>query len=332
MSALSSPRAAERAWPQQLRQLLGNGALVVAVLYILLFAFYAIAQGGSLALQQINDLSNNTIPLALAAVGGTIVMLTGGFDLSVAGVIALSNVCIATQIGDGPLGALWGLLLVVLIGLVVGAVNGALVAFAKLQSIASTLGTMIICSGLAIVVLDAPGGYVPDFISYNVTDVLWGAIPVAAVIALGIVVLWALLRRTDFGVSLYAVGADETAASLAGVSVRRTKFLAYCLAGIFYGLAGFMLSAVTATGSPSAGTPFLLLMFAAIAIGGTSFAGGYGGPIGSMIGAAILVLLQKALFSAGVSSFYTVIFQGVIMVLAVLVGGVSASIASGRSR
>jgi ribose transport system permease protein len=309
---------------------LGNGALVATVLYLLLFAFYAIKQGDVIAVQPINDLANNSLPLALAAAGGTIVLLTGDFDLSVAGVISLVNVCIATQIGDGALAALGGLGLAVLIGLIVGAVNGVLVAYARLQSIASTLGTMIICSGLAIVVLDAPGGYVPDFISYKATDVIGGVVPVALVIGLIVVLLWLVIRRTNFGIALYAVGADETAASLAGVSVRRTTFFAYCLAGGCYGLAGFMLSAVTATGSPSAGTPFLLLMFAAIAIGGTSFSGGYGGPVGSMIGAALLVLLQKALFSAGVSSFYTVIFQGAIMVLAVLVGGVSAAIASGR--
>ena len=328
MSALPSSTAGDSI--PNFKHWLGNGALVVTVLYLLLFAFYAIKQGDVIAVQPINDLANNSLPLALAAAGGTIVLLTGGFDLSVAGVISLVNVCIATQIGDGALAALGGLGLAVLVGLIVGAVNGLLVAYARLQSIASTLGTMIICSGLAIVVLDAPGGYVPDFISYKATDVIGGVVPVALVIALIVALLWLVIRRTNFGIALYAVGADETAASLAGVPVRRTIFLAYCLAGCCYGLAGFMLSAVTATGSPSAGTPFLLLMFAAIAIGGTSFSGGYGGPIGSMIGAALLVLLQKALFSAGVSSFYTVIFQGAIMILAVLVGGVSAAIASGR--
>ncbi len=332
MTAIPDVGTSSRKLSHLAQELLANGALVVAVIYVLLFAFYAAAQGGVFALLQINDLLNNTMPLALAAVGGTVVMLTGGFDLSVAGVISLTNVCIATQIGDGPINAIWALLLAVLIGLVVGSINGVLVAYARVQSIASTLGTMIICAGLAIVVLDAPGGFVPDFISYNVTGFLWNVVPVSGLIALIVVLLWLVIRRTDFGVALYAVGADETAASLAGVPVRRTKFLAYSVGGVFYGLSGFMLSAVTATGSPSAGTSFLLLMFAAIAIGGTSFAGGYGGPIGSMIGAGVLALLQKALFSAGVSSFYTIIFQGVIMVLAVLVGGLSAHVGSEGDR
>jgi ribose transport system permease protein len=139
-----------------------------------------------------------------------------------------------------------------------------------------------------------------------------------------------VIRRTDWGVALYAVGADETAAALAGVPTNRVKFLAYCLAGVFYGLAGYMLSALTATGNPNAGNSYLLLMFAAIAIGGTSSSGGRGGVLGSMIGAATLTLLQKVLFSAGVSSFYTGIFQGVVMIGAVLVAALSAHLAQAR--
>jgi ribose transport system permease protein len=210
--------------------------------------------------------------------------------------------------------------------------NGILVAYVRLQSIASTLATMIVASGVALLVLDAPGGNVPDFVSDDLTDVLFGRIPVAALIALGAVLVWMGLRRTDWGVALYAVGADETAAGLAGIPTRRVIFLAYCAAGVFYGLSGYMLSALTATGNPNAGNSYLLLTFAAIAIGGTSFGGGRGGLVGAMLGAATLTLLQKVLFSAGVSSFYTGIFQGVVMIVAVLIAALSARFAGGRHR
>ncbi|MGS4986004.1 ABC transporter permease [Pseudosulfitobacter sp. RP-4] len=308
----------------------GNGAGVVALIFFGLFSVYGVLQPRSMNLYGLNDLLNNATPLALAAVGGTIVMLTRGFDLSVAGVISLVNVCMATMLQDGPFGAMLGVCLAIAIGAVVGAFNGFLVTSMRLQSIAATLSTMIICSGLAIVVLDAPGGYVPDFISYELTDLLGGVLPVSFCILAITALLWVMLRKTDFGSALFAVGADETAAGLAGVEVRRVQFLAYCLAGAFYGLAGFMLSAVTATGSPSAGAPFLLLMFAAIAMGGTSFAGGYGGPIGSIIGALLLILLQKTLFTLGLPAYYTFVFQGLVMILAVIVGGVSARYTKGR--
>jgi len=328
MSATTLPARGSAA--ASARRLLGNGTLIVAAIYLLLLAVFAARQPGALSDSSVTDLFNNALPLALAAAGGTLVVLTRGFDLSVAGVVALTNVLMATQVGDGAGGALEGLAMVVGVGLVVGAVNGYLVAYVRLQSIASTLATMIVTSGLALLVLDAPGGNVPDFVSYGLTDVVAGGIPVAALIALGVVALWLVLRRTDWGVALYAVGADETAAGLAGIPTRRVKFLAYCLAGVFFGLSGYMLSALTATGNPNAGNAYLLLTFAAIAIGGTSFSGGRGGLVGAMIGAATLTLLQKVLFSAGVSSFYTGIFQGLVMILAVLIAAISERLARGR--
>lgn len=314
------------------RRLLGNGTLIVAVIYALLFAIFAARENDALTLSGVTDLLNNALPLALAAAGGALVVLTRGFDLSVAGVVALSNVVVATQVGEGPWAALLGLAMVVAIGAAAGATNGFLVAYARLQSIASTLATMIVSSGLALLILDAPGGNVPDFISYGLTDVVFGVVPVAALIAAGVVLVWLVLARTDWGVGLYAVGADEVAASLAGISTQRVKFLAYCLAGVFYALAGYMLSALTATGNPNAGNSYLLVTFAAIAIGGTSFSGGRGGLAGAMIGAATLSLLQKVLFSAGVSSFYTGIFQGLVMILAVLIAALSEWLARGAGR
>ena len=308
------------------RRLLGNGTLIVAAIYVLLLAIFAARQSDALSQTGITDLFNNALPLALAAAGGALVVLTRGFDLSVAGVVALSNVLMATQVGDGPEGALEGLAMVVGVGLVVGAVNGILVAYARLQSIASTLATMIVSSGLALLVLDAPGGNVPDFVSDNLTGTLLG-VPVPLIIALVVLLGWAVLRRTNWGVGLYALGADETAARLAGVPVRRVKFLAFCAAGALYGVAGMMLAAATSNGDPGAGTSYLLLVFAAIAIGGTTFTGGRGGLLGSMIGAATLMLLQKVLFSLGVSSFYTGIGQGFIMIAAVLIAALSARLA-----
>lgn len=309
-----------------LRRLLGNGTLIAFLICIVLYAIFAARQPGALSGSSIADLMDNALPLALAAAGGTLVVLTRGFDLSVAGVVGLSNVIIATQVGDGVQGALLGLMIVVALGLFVGAVNGALVAYVRLQSIASTLATMIVCSGIALLVLNAPGGSVPGFITNDLTGMVAG-VPVAVLIGVVIAVIWVLLRHTDWGVGLYATGADDTAAILAGIQTRRVKFIAYCLAGVMYGLSGYMLSALTGTGDPSSGTPYLLLAFAAMALGGTSFRGGRGGVIGSMVGAVIFALLEKVLFSTGVSSFYTGIFEGFVMVVAIMIATFSERLA-----
>jgi ribose transport system permease protein len=155
---------------------------------------------------------------------------------------------------------------------------------------------------------------------------------VAALIAAGVALLWTAIRYTDWGTALYAVGADQTTAALAGIATRRTRLVAFCFAGMFYGLAGYMLTAFTATGDPNAGKPYLILVYAAIAVGGTSFGGGRGGLVGSMIGAATLMLLQKVLFSLGILSFYMGIVEGLIMIVAVMIGVFSERLAGAGSR
>jgi len=311
---LSHPPAA------RLRRALASGTGIIAILYVVLYLVYAAWDPTALTADTALSLTNNAAPLAIAAAGETLVVLARGFDLSVAGVISLTNVVMAAYPMDGPGGALASLALCLAIGGAVGFANGYLVAVLRLQSIAATLATMIICQGLALVVLDAPGGTVADFVSYELTDTVFGVVPVAGLIVAAVVVLWLAFRRTDTGIALYTVGADETSAQLSGIPVVRTRFIGFIGAGMLYGLAGFMLSAQTATGDPNGGTSFLMLTFAAVALGGTSLAGGRGGVVGSILGAATLLLLQKVLFAGGVSSFYTGIFQGVVLVVAVVFG------------
>ncbi|MCD5972745.1 MULTISPECIES: ABC transporter permease [Pseudomonas syringae group] len=293
-----------------------SSAGTAALLYIVLLVAYVSIERSALSVSAFSDLVNNAAPLAIAAAGGTLIVLLRGFDLSVAGIISLVNVILATHPMDDALGALGSLGLALSVGAGVGLINGALIAYGGFQSIAITLATMIMTGGLALVVLDAPGGAVADWLSENLTDTVAG-FPVSGLVMLAVVGLWAIARKTNFGVSLYAVGQDEHAAALSGIEVKRTRCLAFVFAGALYGLSGFMLSAQTATGNPTAGNSLLLLTFAAIALGGTSFRGGKGGLTGSIIGAASLMLLQKLLFSVGVQSFYIGLLQGVVMILAV---------------
>ncbi|MEJ8569957.1 ABC transporter permease [Microbaculum marinum] len=319
VDATSATEAGHAAPKRRLRQgIASQGAVLIGVIYVILWVVYAAEQPSALSAYSIESLLNNSLPLMLAAAGQTFVVLQGGFDLSVAGIISLSNVLVAVYPVEGPFGALVNLAMVVGVGLAVGATNGILVAYMRIQSIAATLATMIVCQGIALLILKAPGGYVSEFIAYELTGSLFGTVPVAAVIAVAVACIWLAFRRTNTGIALYAVGRDATAAELSGIDVRRTRFAAFCWAGVLYGCAGFMLSAQTSTGNPTAGEPFLLLCFAAVALGGTSFSGGSGGVIGSLIGAATLMLMQKVLFSTGVSSFYTGVFQGVVMIVAVL--------------
>lgn len=297
---------------------LATGAVLIVLIYVCLYAVYAVQQPKALTAYSIAALINNTAPLALAAAGQAIIVISRGFDLSVAGVISICNVTLAVYPLEGPAGAALSLLLCLAIGAAVGAINGYLVAVLRLQSIAATLATMIICQGIALIILNAPGGYVAEWVSYEMTDLLWGIVPVSGLFVGGVVILWLAIKKSAFGISLYAIGADEISAALSGINAVRVRFGAHVVAGCAYGLAGFMLSAQTATGSPTAGAPLLMLSFAAVALGGTSLSGGRGGVFASVMGAATLTLLQKVLFSTGVSSFYTGMFQGVVLILAVV--------------
>lgn len=308
--------------PYRRRVSANAGAMIAVGLYLLMYAVYALCDPSALTLFGLTNLLNDTVVLALAAAGLTIVILTGELDLSGVGVIAICNVVVAT-ISTGSLGPVGSLLVVSAIGVAIGLLNGCLVAVLGLQSLAATIGTMIVCQGVALLVLSAPGGEVADVIANGLTADLFDKIPVAALLLVAVCVAWRVLTRTRTGIAVYAVGADKMAAALSGLDVARTKLMAFAASGLFYAFAGYMLSAQTGTGDPRVSDSFLLFMFASIAIGGTSLMGGRGGLVGSVVGAGILTVMQKMLFALGVASFYTNVFNGLIMLLAILFGNLS---------
>lgn len=308
-----------------------GGAVVAVVIYCALYGIYASSDASATSVFGLTNLFNNTVVLAIASAGLTLVVLAGEFDLSPIGVIAIANVVMATT-SVGALGWFGALILVLLIGAAVGLLNGWLVATLKLQSLAVTIGTMIACEGVALLILTAPGGQVNEAIVSGLTgDVLEG-VPVALVIIAGVLLMWLMLARTRFGIAVYAVGTDSAAARLSGLSPERTKLLAFVLAGIAYGFAGFMLSCQTGSGDPRASDTFLLYMYASVAIGGTSLMGGRGGVFGSLFGAGILSVMQKMLFALGAASFYTSIFSGIIMLVAIFIGNISERFGGRRRR
>jgi ribose transport system permease protein len=242
-------------------------------------------------------------PLAIAAVGTTLVLITGGFDLSVAGTISLSNVIAATTMAEHP-GAVWLIVLIVIaVGLLIGLVNGLLVR-AGLQSLAVTLGTFIVLTGVALVILPAPGGEVPESFALALTNPL-GPVPVALIALAVLAAAWWAFSTSPLGVAAFAVGADRQAARMSGVRTATVEVLCYTLAGGLYAAAGVYLTAITASGDPNAGRPFLLTCFAAMALGLVGFRGGAGSAVAAMLGAGSLVALPKLLFAAGVEDFWS---------------------------
>ena len=260
---------------------------------------------------------NTSMPLVFAGVGQSIVVLTRGLDLSVGGMIDLANGLAATHMHSGAGSMLGWSLLVLLVGAGGGAINGVLVAYGRLQPILVTLATLSIYQGLAIKVLPEPGGAVP--IEY--TKILANPNGPTSLAFVGfIAVVWFVFRRTRLGVDVYAIGNDEEAARAHGVRVRTIKIAAYVLSGMFAAAAGLFLAATTTSGDATSGDVFVLTSIAAVVLGGISFFGGRGNAVGTVAGAFVLTLLINVLFFANIDPLYQSFFQGLFLIVAVLLG------------
>ncbi len=298
--------------------LLSLGVLVaMIVLYIILFILANHRPPGTF---ELSTTVANTMSIGLAALGQTIVVLTGGIDLSVGGVVDLTNAVAARMMQDTGVSMAGVSLLVLALGAGAGLINGLLVAYGRLQPIIVTLATLAIWQGLALLVLPSPGGAIPP----TLTNLLAGTapwlldLPSGLVVLVLVLLLWGVLRRTRFLVAVYAIGNDERAARANGTPISRVKIGAYTLGGLFAGAAGLYFAVVNTSGDATAGSPFTLTSIAAVVLGGVSLFGGRGSAVGALAGAFILTLLINVLFVAGVNPQLQDFFQGLFLVLAVV--------------
>lgn len=301
-------------------RLISNSAFVGGTIFCLMLIIYSLFQTDIFSMFQFQEiLINGSTAMALAAVGESFVIITGGFDLSVGALIALVNCILTTQMVD-TLGSqvFWSFICLV-IGLGAGLINGIFVGMVRLPSIIVTLATMFIYSGCALVLLPAPTGEIPlSYIEFW-AGATGGIIPNSSILLTIVVFVLIIIKRSSVGIGIFSIGSDENAAYLNGINIVKTKLLAYSFAGGFYSLAGMVLSANMGSGDPTIGTPLLLSTFAAVVVGGTPLGGGKGSFIGSLFGAGIMNISVGMLFVLGVSSYYGPIFTGAILIVAVLI-------------
>jgi ribose transport system permease protein len=297
-----------------------RGVLIIVAVFTALFLVSTIFSGGSFGYFEASFMASGGATLALAAMGQALVILVGGFDLSVGSVVSLVNVVLATHMGTG-IGSEVGVgVLGLAVGGAVGAFNGFFVAFLGLQPIVVTLSSMFLVRGVTVLVLDSPGGSIPDgFKNFFTGAAIPNFLPAALLVIAFAVVVWLAIKGTRFGISIYAIGSEEESARSTGIPVRRTKFLTYVVAGMFYGGAGIFISAQTGAGDPLIGDPLVLETFAAVVLGGTVLGGGRGGLIGAIFGAYTLMLMVNILLALNVSAYYSSVAEGVVLILAVLV-------------
>jgi ribose transport system permease protein len=276
----------------------------------------------SYAASGVQGLAISVLPLALAAVAQAIVVISGGIDLSIGSIMALTSVIAAVLMKGQPDAFTVGVLgVVLLLGLLLGAVNGSLVVLTRVPDIVVTLAMSFVWAGCSLLVLSAPGGLAAKWLRDLVLGSLGSPwIPKAAVVLIVVVALiWIPVRRSRFGLSLYAIGSDRLAAFRSGVPVGRTRILAYMLMGLFAALAGLSLIASTGIGTPVPGG-YTLASVAAVVLGGVSLAGGRGGVFGPIVGVVILQILQIDMIFLGFDPNLAVVAQGAILIGVVMVG------------
>jgi len=274
----------------------------------------------------IQGLAISILPIAFAAVAQAIVVIAGGIDLSVGPMMALASVTSAVLMkGQDDLFGVWVVIGVLLLGLLVGAINGGLVVITKVPDIVVTLAMSFVWAGTALLILNTPGGGAAPWIMAIISGPVGNPWVPKALIVLGVIVaiVWLPLRRSTLGLSFYAIGSHRLAAFRSGIAVGPTKIAAYALTGFFSALGGLALTATGGVGAPVPGS-YTLQSVAAIVLGGVSLAGGRGGVLGPIIAVMVLALVRTDLFFIGVDPNWSTAVQGAILIGVVMFGSLVA--------
>jgi ribose transport system permease protein len=293
---------------------------IAGLLLAILFALYIAIHPRGLSVYVLTIWANQGTLLALAAIAQFFVVLVRGIDLSVGPVIALTNVVASYVVSGSPLQGAAGVALVLAVGIACGVANGAAVVAIGVPPIVATLALGSIYSGLALLLRPTPGGEISDSLSDALTYDVHGVPASLILIALTLLLIMAPLRRTRFGMSLYAIGSSRDAAVMTGIRVQLVTLSAYGLAGLFSALAGLYVSMVTLTGDPNIGPPYTLNSIAAVVLGGVALSGGVGSPLGAALGAFILKTISGLMFFSGLPPLAQPFFEGAILAIAIALG------------
>jgi ribose transport system permease protein len=262
-------------------------------------------------------------PFAIVAMASTPAILSGGggLDISIGPIAILTNVVLVFWLlpHDGTDSAWISIPILLAIGAGVGAVNGVLVATLRYQPVIATLCTFFVLSGVVLKIAPDVKNAVSGNWTVHLADKV-GPVPGGLILMAIPLVVWFGLSRTAFHRNLYAVGGNDATAFSTGVNVAATRIIAYALGGMFAAVGGIALTALVQTSQTTGVTQYTLIALAAVALGGTSFAGGRGGLIASLLGAICIYLLQTLLGALNVSSTWLQVVYGGLLVVGVVVG------------
>lgn len=257
--------------------------------------------------------------VAIVAMGQTMVLLTGGIDLSVGSVAGFTAILGANMMAHTPLNPYVACLAAVLIGLAIGALSGFFVAYVKINAFIVTLGMGEICAGLNLVITRGyPVLGVPTTFNFLGQGMI-GPVPFPVVVMLILTVaLTFILTSIPYGRAIYVIGDNENAARLAGIQVARVKMSVYAISGVLSALAGMIFVSRVNAGQPTVGPSWLMPSITAAIIGGTTLSGGEGTIIGSIIGAVFMGVLSNGIVLMDISAYWEKVIIGLVVIVAVL--------------
>ncbi len=294
------------------------------ILLVIAIAINLFLQPNMFELETINSNMRVFLPLILLSIGQAIVLLGGGIDISVGGIVSIINTILATQVGlDGSPEKMWQFVVICLLaGALAGAINGFFIAFLRLQPIITTYATSFLYAGFALFILPNPGGGIPAEIAkyYRTTTPL--GLPLAFYVIGLILLIWLYVSSTRYGKYLFAVGGKAEAAYETAVPVTLMQFSTYVISGLMAALAGIAITMLSGSGNADIGNPMTLNSITAAVIGGNAFSGGIGGVAGPVMGALTLSVIQNIISFAQIDTWWETLVKASIIVAALAAPGV----------
>lgn len=299
-------------------------AFFAVLLLVVALVINFILQPNMFARDTLNSNMRVFLPMILLAAGQAVVILGGGIDISVGGIVSIVNTILATQVGlNGSPEKMWTFVFVSLgAGILAGAINGFFIAFLRLQPIITTYATSFLYVGFALFILPNPGGGIPADIANLYRNTTPLGLPLAFYVIAVVLVVWTYIRSTRFGNYLYAVGGNAEAAYETAVPVTWVLFSTYVISGLMSALAGIAITMLSGSGNAEIGVPMTLTSITAVVIGGTALSGGVGGVAGPVVGAITLGIIQNIISFSRIDTWWETFVKASIIVVALAAPGI----------
>ncbi|MCL1928527.1 MAG: ABC transporter permease [Treponema sp.] len=292
------------------------------ILFLMIFILNAVMDKNFFTPNKIYGNLSVITPIIVATIAQSIVIISGSIDLSIGSAISLMNCLLAATMGDTGVSVVFGFVVSFFVMMIISALNGFLVAYLRLPAMVATFAVSTILSGVTLLVLPVPGGYIPKWLPRFYSFMIGGIVPMTVFILLALALIWLFISKTRLGRYIYAVGGNENAATASGINPKLMKFFAFLLSGAFIWITGIIISAQTGSGDFRMGNPYTLTTIAAAIMGGVALSGGVGKLFGAALGGSIMILVTNIIYYAGIQSYLQDMIRGLIVIVALFIAAI----------